>query len=166
MRRNLLAAGLLWAALSAHAQTVPSDPDWREAQSPAPPALDLKGLIALDIPGSSLRFGVQPASVSIGADGIVRYVVVATSPSGAVNAIYEGIRCGSGDFRVLARHNPDSGWTIANDSPWRSLHEQPRSRHSLLIARTGACIGHGTNKSATRIVRDLRSSVDKRFETY
>ena len=36
---------------------------------------------------------------------MVRYVVVATSDSGAVNAIYEGIRCDTGRFKVYARHN-------------------------------------------------------------
>ena len=40
---------------------------------------ELDGLIPLDIPGSTLRFGVDPASVTIGSDGIVRYVVVASS---------------------------------------------------------------------------------------
>jgi len=163
MRLESTVVALALAACAAHAQLVPQNPDWREAEAPPPPALKLDGLIPLDIPGSTLRFGVAPASVAIGSDGIVRYVVVASSTTGTVNAMYEGIRCGTGEFKVYARHNPDSGWTPTKDVAWRSLHAQPMSRHSLLIARTGACVGHGANHSAARIVRDLRSPVDNRF---
>ncbi len=163
MRAESIALALALAACAAQAQSTPGGPDWTEAQVPPPPTLQLDGLIQLDMPGSNLRFGVAPGSVNVGADGIVRYVVVASSTTGTVNAMYEGIRCGTGEYKVYARHNPDSGWTPARDTPWRSLHEQPMSRHSLLIARTGACMGHGANGSAARIVKDLRSPVDSRF---
>ena len=163
MRLSLLPVALLLAA-AVHAQVPQVDPDWREAEAPPAPAVRLDGLIPLEIPGSALRFGVDPSSVALGQDGIVRYVVVATSASGVVNALYEGIRCGDGEFKVYARHNPDSGWTLAKGSPWRPLQDQPASRHALLIARTGACMGHSANRSASQIVRDLRAPADTRYE--
>ncbi len=163
MRLERFALGLLLAASMAQAQLVPADPDWREVEAPPPPALILDGQVPLDLPRTALRFGVVPASVSIGSDGIVRYIVVATSSSGVVNAMYEGIRCGTGEFKVYARHNPGSGWVIARDAQWLPLQQAPLPRHALTIARTGACIGHGTNQTASRIVRDLRSPVDTRF---
>jgi hypothetical protein len=166
MRPSLAAAivtliAVPWAG--ALAQLAPVDPDWRETEVPPPPALKVQGLVPLEMPGTALRFGVQADSMSIGADRIVRYVVVATSSTGAVNAMYEGLRCSSGDFKVYARHNPDSGWVATKDFQWRSLHEQPVSRHSLIIARTGACIGHGTNTSAQRIIADLKAPAHTRF---
>lgn len=165
MRLNVCAAAMvLAAASSAGAQLVTPDPDWKETEAPAPPAFKLDGLIPLEIPRSGLRYGVDPASVALSPDGIVRYVVVATSTTGAVNAIYEGIRCNTAEVKVYARHNPDSGWTKASGD-WRALHDSyPSSRHSLLIARTGACMGHAPNRSAAQIVKDLRSPVDSRFE--
>lgn len=163
MRLSSIATALALAAVVAHAQVVPIDPDWREAQVPPPPPVKRDALIPLEIPRSALSFGVDPASVALGADGVVRYVIVASSSTGAVNAIYEGVRCGTGEYKVYARYNPDSGWTVTKDSQWRSLHEQPASRHSLLVARTGACLGGGTNGSAEQIVKALRSSVNMRF---
>ena len=154
-----LALALLLAASTVHAQLAPLDPDWREVEAPPAPAFSLDGLIPLDTPRSTLRFGVAPASVTLGADGIVRYVVVATGPSGAVNALYEGIRCNSGEYKVYARHNPGSGWVIAKDPQWLPLHAATMHRHALTIARTGACVGHGTAISAAKIVSDLRSPV-------
>lgn len=163
MRLNRVGGLLLAAASFAHAQLVPLDPDWREVDAPPAPAFSVDGLIPLELPRTALRFGVAPASIAVGSDGIVRYVVVASSTTGAVNAMYEGIRCATGEFRVYARHNPGSGWVMAKDSLWKPLQEAQLPRHSLAIARTGACIGHGTNRSATQIARDLRSPADTRF---
>ena len=91
-------------------------------------------------------------------------ITLASSSSGAVNAFYEGIRCATGEMRVYARHNPDTGWVPLKDGQWRSLHDQP-SRHSLEIARTGVCRGQAPNASATQIVRDLARGADRRFDT-
>src|SRR5215207_2503732 len=114
---------LALAAGAAQAQLATPNPDWKEADAPAPPALRTVGLVRLDVPESALRFGVDPASVVLTSDGVVRYVVVATSDSGAVNGLYEGIRCSTAETRLYARHNPDSGWVPVKDGQWRSLHE-------------------------------------------
>src|SRR3990167_8808267 len=138
---RLFALVLAVAATAAHAQLAPIDPDWREVEAPPAPAFSAAGLVSLDTPRSTLRFGVAPATVAVGSDGIVRYVVVATGPSGAVNAMYEGIRCNTGEYKVYARHNPGSGWVIAKDTQWQQLQAAPMPRHELIIARTGACVG-------------------------
>lgn len=156
--RTLRIVPLLLLAGSLHAQE-----PWQEAATPEPPTLKLDRLVPVDLPRSTLRFGVQPDSVSIGPDAVVRYVVVATSASGAVNAIYEGIRCEGGQVKVYARHNPDTGWTPAKGD-WQSIHDNAAQRHSLAIARNGACIGRGTNTSAARVLRDLAAPVDERFQ--
>jgi hypothetical protein len=165
MRLSRVAAALLLVfAAAAQAQLAADDPDWREVEAHPAPALKLQGLIALDIPGSALRFGIDPSSITVGEDGVVRYVVVATSSSGVVNAMYEGIRCGSGDFKLYARHSADGGWKVVKNTDWRSLWEQPVSRHTLVIARTGACMGRAANVSRAKIVQDLRTPVERRYQ--
>jgi hypothetical protein len=163
MLRRFLVLAFAGAACAASAQFSTPDPDWKETEAPRPPALRTSGLVFIEVPGSSLRFGVDPASVTVGSDGVVRYVVVASSPTGTVNGIYEGVRCSSGEVKVYARHNPDSGWVPARGSDWQPLHQTRNSRYSLLIARNGACMGHGPNGTASKIVRDLRAPVDTRF---
>ncbi|MBE7369686.1 CNP1-like family protein [Ramlibacter pallidus] len=164
MHRRILALALACAAGAATAQFSTPDPDWKELETPPPPALRTQGLIALDIPGSSLRFGVDPGSIVVGTDGVVRYVVVATSPSGTVNGMYEGIRCSSGEVKVYARHNPDSGWVQVKNSDWQPLHGGTNFRYSLYLARNGVCVGHSNNGPAVQIVRDLKAPHDRRFE--
>ena len=167
MLHKLAALAFACAFGAASAQLNPADPDWKEVEAPRPPALRTSGLVDLEVPGgSSLRFGIDPDSVAIGPDRVVRYVVVATSASGTVNAIYEGLRCNTGEVKVYARHNPDSGWVPARNSEWRPVHATANSRYSLQVARNGACMGHGPNGNAAQIVRDLRSGVDRRFWNY
>ena len=162
-RHSAWAIALMLAAVAVHAQDIPSAADWKEVEVAPPPPVRTDRLIPLEMPASTLRFGVDPASVAVSADGVVRYVVVATSSTGAVNAFYEGIRCSTAETRLYARHNPDSGWVPVTDSQWRSLHENRPSRHGLAIARTGACIGRSPNRSAEQIVRDLGGDVNRRF---
>lgn len=164
MRLSGTAAALLVAACVARAQLVP-EAGGPATQSPPPPPLKLEGLVPLEIPGSALRFGIDPSSISVGSDKVVRYVVIARSTSGVVNAMYEGIRCQSGEFTLYARHNGNGGWSALSEPSWRPLQDQPNSRHSLLIARSGACNGRGVNGSAAQIVRDLSSPVDNRFRS-
>ncbi len=100
------------------------DPDWKEAAAPPPPALNTSGLLPVDMRGSVLRWGVDPASISVGTDGVVRYVVVAQSDSGTVNAIYEGLRCNTAESTVYARHSGGQ-WAPAPDREWKA---HPRQR--------------------------------------
>jgi hypothetical protein len=160
MRFKSLMGGLLLAMAAAQAQVPADDPDWREVDAPPAPALKLEGLIPLDVAGSALRFGVDPTSITVGSDGIVRYVVVATSASGVVNAMYEGLRCDNGQVKIYARHNPAVGWAVAKQPQWRPVREQG---YSNAIARAGACVGRAANRSPARIVRDLRTPMERRY---
>ena len=164
MPRRILVLALAAIAASAIAQVPPDHPDWKEIDAPPPPALRTQGLIPLEVIGNSLRFGVDPASVSVGTDSVVRYVVVATSSTGTVNGMYEGIRCSTGEVKIYARHNPDSGWVPAKGSDWRELRTTPNSRYSLEVARSGACLGRAPNGTAVQIVNDLKAPIDRRFE--
>ena len=163
MHREVAAAMLLCCAAGAWAQLATPDPDWKESGAPPAPAFDVKRMLPLDMPRSGLSFGIDPATVSLGADGVARYVVIATSPSGAVNAIYEGIRCSASQVRIYAQYNPASGWVTQPDSAWQSLQELKNSRHSQVIARTAVCLGNTNKPSAAHIVRDLRAPADGRL---
>jgi hypothetical protein len=164
LRILALAIALAGAAGSAFAQLVPENPDWKELEAPPPPPQRTQGLIAIDMPAATMRFAVDPASISVGSDSIVRYVVVATSSTGTVNAMYEGIRCSTSEVKVYARHNPDSGWVPSRDPQWQALSRAANSRHSQQIARSGVCFDHVPNGSPAQILQDLRAPVERRFQ--
>jgi hypothetical protein len=163
---KLLVLALAGASFAVGAQVSTDNPDWKELDAPPPPPLRTTGLIPLDVPGSasSLRFGVDPASVSVGSDSIVRYVVVAIGSSGITNGVYEGIRCNTSEVKVYARHDPDRGWVPTKDSDWKDLRTVANARYSLVVARNGACMGNAPNGPAVQVVRDLSSPANRRFD--
>jgi CNP1-like family len=163
--RHAFAAWLALASFSAFAQLAADQPGWKELDVPPAPVFDVARLVGIDGPAdSALKFGVDPNTISIAPEGVVRYVVVATSRSGATNAMYEGVRCATGEFRVYARHNPSGGWANTTATDWKSLYATAPSRHTLAIARAGVCKGNAPNTSVEQIVRDLKASPDRRFE--
>lgn len=149
------------ASGSAQAQVyVLEDPaDWKEIETPPPPAFDLKKLITFEVsPNSQLVYGVDPASISISPkDGVVRYVMVASNASGASNVMYEGIRCTTGEFKTYARYSSDGKWTNVSKPEWRSLFDNMPSKHALRFARAGACDSAAPATSVDVVVRRLKN---------
>jgi hypothetical protein len=155
-RRLALLACTVLCRSAAWAQLAPVDPDWKEQDAPIPPAFDLQRLVPFEVsPNSPLRWGFDPETMQIGKDSIVRYVVVAQSPSGALNAIYEAVRCSTGEVKTYARHNKDSGWSIAKDPQWRPMQGQVSS-HSLRLANQGVCTGAAPASSVREVVKSVR----------
>lgn len=167
VRRELalatLAALMAGAHLTANAQALPDEPPpWVEGETVLPTVLRTTDLIPVPIAGTALRFGIDPQSVSVGKDDVIRYVVVATSASGALNAMQEGVRCGTREVKTYARYSPGAGWTAATGAAWRPLSlGTAATRHSAAIARSGLC-GYGTEtdtvRDAAKVLRDLRTS--------
>ncbi len=159
------AAGLACATGTAWAQSTTwqeEAPAWVESETPLPTVLRTSGLIPISMPGSSLRFGIDPQSVSVGKDDVIRYVVVATSASGAVNAMQEGVRCLTREVKTYARHSASGGWRAAEGAAWMPLSISTAvTRHSTVIARSGLCGfdgDAGLQRDAAKVLRDLRST--------
>ncbi len=160
--RALFAPSTLAALLIGHgglmAQVAADDPDWKELDLAPPPAFSRETLIPLEMPPFvSLKFGIDPATLTVSTDGIVRYVMVAISPSGAVNVMYEGLRCGTGEFKTYARAGAAGAWSLAKEPQWRALNDSNISRHAQALARQGACEGRAPGASAARgIIQRLK----------
>lgn len=160
MRRLERVAAALLACLAsgAFAQLAEQDPDWKEAPVPPAPAFAKSRLVMLDLgPHQALKFGVDPATVVVSKDGVVRYVVVASSASGATNAMYEGIRCATGEFKTYARATTTGQWNMVQDPQWVSLYANTPSRHALALAEQGVCNGRTPALSPQAIIRQLQS---------
>ena len=158
MFRSLVVAGMLGLSLTAWAQFNPDAMDWKEGEVPLPPAFDVGKLLVFDVStGSSLVYGVDPATLRIGKDGIVRFVMVATSRTGARNVMYEGIRCSSGEFKTYARYSAEGVWRPVDNPEWRSMFGNMPSRHAVQFARTAACSNSAPTSSVEEIVRRLKT---------
>ena len=150
---------LLGLSTSVWSQFAVDEPEWKESDIPSPPAFDASTLVSFDVsPNSSLVYGVDPASISITkSDGVVRYVMVATSASGARNVMYEGIRCSTGEFKTYARYSADGKWSLISDPQWRSMFGNMPSKHPLRLAKAGACDNAAPATSVMEIVSRLKN---------
>lgn len=148
---------MLGLSTSTWSQFAVEEPEWKESDIPPPPAFDMSKLVNLDVsPNSSLVYGVDPASISITkSDGVVRYVMVAASASGARNVMYEGIRCATGEFKTYARYSTDAKWSMASNPEWRSMFGNMPSKHPLRLAKAGVC----DNATPAASVKDILSQL-------
>jgi CNP1-like family len=68
---------------------------------------------------SDFRFFIDPATLSVDKEGVVRYVLVARSSSGVENVTYEALRCETADFRMYAFGR--AGTWARSRTGWRPL---------------------------------------------
>jgi hypothetical protein len=163
---SIVAVGLA-ALLGACGSAGPAGPanlkdveaDWTEAEVPPPPSYDERKLVFFEMPvGSSLTYSVAPETIVISkADGVVRYVMVAASPSGAKNVMYEGLRCTTAEVKTYARAASDGRWTAVKDSQWSSLYGRSLSPHALRFARAGACDNAAPALSVSDLLARLKT---------
>ncbi len=160
IERMLVAALLLLLGAAAGAQLADPDPDWKETEVPPPPVFRTDRLIKLEMPRYlSTQFGVDPQTLQITPDGLVRYVIVATSPDGNTQAMYEGLRCLTGEVKTYARFGGSGTWSPVRDPQWRALSSNQASVHALALARQGACDGRAAaSVSVATIIRKLKAT--------
>jgi len=156
--KSLLVLGLTSCIWTAQAQGPALDPDWKESEVPAPPAFSKDHLLMVDMPRYvTLKFGVDPATLAIMPEGIVRYVMVAVNGNGSVSAMYEGIRCATGQVKTYARSSSSGSWSAMQDPQWNDLNGTQPSKHALAFARQGACDSRATAASTVAdIIRAMK----------
>ena len=143
MKRTLF----LLAALAA-CSDAPLQSDWERAHLsetaqeevlPPPHYPSAGDLVPVDLPApAGMRFFVDSATLSVGKDHVVRYVLVGRSASGARNVSFEGIRCSPREFRLYALGRADGGWG-GSAGPWQSYRSSDVSAARRALAQDYFC---------------------------
>lgn len=134
-------------------------PTWTEIQVPTLPALpQAADILQFDVSTlSNLNYGVDAKSLSVGKDGVVRFTAVITSPAGAHNVFYEGIRCDTYEWRLYAATN-DAGtdWdrTVAND--WQRIPNSELNAYQSALYVDYMCTSKMPTGTAKDIVEHIR----------
>lgn len=156
---SLLVAGTAWAAAPIINNTnVPDAAPWVEDQTEkVAPAFTRDHLIPLDMPRHvSLKVGIDPDTITVGTDRVVRYVVVMTNSGGSTMASYEGIRCDSREVKTYARQNSSGQWSPVREPVWQNLNATMPSHHAQIFARQGAC-QDGVTQSKSEILDTMKN---------
>lgn len=149
-------ASLLLAA-PASAQNEEPAP-WQESKVTPPASFSTEAVTPFVLDAkSAMSLGIDPKTLSIDPDGVVRYVLVAKSSQGALNVLYEGIRCDTAEVKVYARWDNTSSWNSSGKENWEPLAFRGATRRAMQMARGGVCDGRVPNGPPARILRTLQS---------
>lgn len=162
--RALLTLFCCTLAIPAHAQWAGWDYDndreikpWSELQAKIPPYPKDENLVAFEAGAATAhRFFVDPGSISIGEDGVLRYIMVVRTAGGAKNVTFEGMRCETREQKTYAIGQRDGTWARARDPQWRRIEYREINRHHGVLYRDFFCSGKFVAGSAKDIVSRLR----------
>lgn len=122
------------------AQNSLDNPDWAEEKEAPAPTFSVTKVLPLEMPNFvSVKVGIDPDTIYVGSDGIVRYVAVMTNLSGSSSAVYEGIRCLTSEVKTYARAGSSGTWSNVSNPVWRDLLDNMGSQHARMFARQAAC---------------------------
>lgn len=133
--------------------------NWTEDKVDTLPPLPQAGnLIAFDVSqNTALQFAVDAKSLTVGSDGVVRYTVVVTSPSGARNVNYEGIRCDTYEWRLYAGLNADhDGWDHTVATGWTRIENGELNAYHAALYRDYFCENRMPAGRAKTLIDNMR----------
>jgi hypothetical protein len=136
---------LVFLGASACAQAPPDRDDfdskpWEDQKALLPAYPKQENLAPIYVSSATtFDFFVDPASVSVGKDGVVRYTLIARSPSAAMNVSYEGIRCQTYERKLYALGRSDGTWSKARDPKWAPIGNNQANRQHAVLAGDFFC---------------------------
>lgn len=103
------------------------------------------------------KFMVDRDSISVGADGVVRFTLVVLSSSGVQNVSYDGLRCSTGERRLYAFGRSDKTWSKARSNQWVKIQESTLNRHHAALYFEYFCANGNSVRDAEEARVALRS---------
>lgn len=115
---------------------------WQELQV-APPAFprpeNLRDFYVSAV--ATNKYSVDASTLTVGADGVVRYVLVVRTSGGATNVSFEGIDCKERRWKHYATGRSDGTWSEsrAGRLEWRAIENKPVNPHHAALSRDLFC---------------------------
>lgn len=139
----LLTSLLVSSAVFADFEEDYENKQWQEIEVQLPAAPKQETLLPFYVSAATEnRFFVDGATLSVGGDGVVRYVLLVLTPQGARNVTYEGMRCETRERRIYASGRLDGTWSKARKNEWvRILDAWANRQHAALYLEYFCPIG-------------------------
>jgi hypothetical protein len=160
----LACAAFLTVFNSSHAQSQfeeefdDTEKPWQEIAIQLPATPSAEDLIPFETISAvaTQSFAIDPKSLTVGSDGVVRYTLVSTSASGAKNISYEGIRCHSLERKLYAFGHANGTWSRSRRDNWESIPRHSTNNHHATLALEYFCDGRAVSGNANEILRRLK----------
>lgn len=130
---------------------------WQEIEAQLPPPPQAANLIPFEVGGATRnRYYIDYPSVSVGADGVVRYTVVIETGGGARNVSFEGMRCATGERKLYAFGRGDA-WSRNRNARWDIIKSRQADGYHRELFAGYFCAG-GLGEPDLKRVRHLLKS--------
>jgi hypothetical protein len=126
-----------------------------EAKLPAPPQAG--NLLRFDPgrPGSMTHF-IDAASLSVSADGIVRFTSVAKGEGASQNVAFEGIRCTTREKKTYAYGKSDGSWSELRDPQWTPIRSLSSDGYRFTLYQDYFCPARTTIRTSEEGIAALK----------
>lgn len=140
----LLVAMLVSATVFADFEEDYESKQWQEIEIQLPAAPKQETLLPFYVSAATEnRFFIDGATLTVGSDGVVRYVLLVLTPQGARNVTYEGMRCETRERRIYASGRLDGSWSKARKNEWVRIQDAYANRqHAALFLEYFCPIGN------------------------
>lgn len=130
---------------------------WQEGPVQMPAAPHFDSLTRFEVSAASAnRFFVDTATISVGDDGVVRYVLVIQSAGGATNVSFEGMRCSTREKKVYASGRADGTWSKSREPSWLKIRDVALNRQHAVLFFEYFCPGGVTVRNSVEASEALR----------
>jgi len=146
----LLVAMLASATVFADFEEDYESKQWQEIEVQLPAAPKQETLLPFYVSAATEnRFFIDGATLTVGSDGVVRYVLLVLTPQGARNVTYEGMRCLTRERRIYASGRQDGSWSKARKNEWVRIQDAYANRqHAALFLEYFCPIGNNVQDAA------------------
>lgn len=123
---------------------------WQEVDVEFPPVPVSGNLLPLYVSAATAnKFYIDGVTLSVGVDGVIRYVMVVETPGGGRNVTFEGMRCEARARRIYASGRVDGSWSKARKSEWERIQDAYANRqHAALFLEYFCPFGNPVRSAA------------------
>ena len=143
----------------------PEKPAWAEESIAFPDYPKDEDLIPVEMAASSNQFLIDGKSLSLGADGVMRYTMVIRSSGGALNVTYEGLRCETREKKLYALGRKDGTWGAARSSKWIAVSESGSRTYQTALINDFFCPQKVSVKTTGEALSALRAGFHPKLQS-
>jgi len=130
---------------------------WKEGKTGLPDYPVDKNLLAIQGPSEyqNYQYLIDVKNLRADPDGVVRYTIVISAPSGSQNVMFEGLRCSSGEYKTYAYGNANR-FIKKKTISWRRVNSRNVMGYTRSLADNYFCNNLGEVLKRHEIVQNIK----------
>lgn len=133
---------------------------WQEMAVLMPVAPSKESLIPFYVSAATEnKFFIDGATLSVGEDGVVRYVLIVQTAGGAINTSFDGMRCESRERRIYASGRLDGSWSKSRNNEWVRIRDAGANGYYAVLFLEYFCPGGVIVRSAEEARNALKTGL-------